>query len=441
MNYSETIEYLFSAMPSFQNVGGDAYKPGLERMEAFCEALDNPQRQYRVVHLAGTNGKGSTSHMMAAVLQSAGYRVGLFTSPHLRDFRERVRVDGEVISECDVVEFVERNREAMERLQLSFFEMTAAMAFDHFARSEVDIAVVETGLGGRLDATNIVESQLSVVTNIAIDHVQYLGDTREKIAAEKAGIIKPNSVVVVGERGERGEGEACSHIFEARAEALSSRLVFAEESYSFVESVPEATHQKIALRRASDGAVVRYDLDLMGEYQYHNLITLLTAVEQLDITISEESLRRALRGVIPTTGLLGRWQRLCDAPLTICDTGHNLHGLSEVTRQIAHQSYQKLYCVLGFARDKELLKILPLFPRDAHFIFTQPAIERAFEAEHLAEVARSMGLRCEVVRGVMEAVRRAQSLATEEDMIFIGGSTFVVAEVDYSNDCISTNLL
>ncbi len=431
MNYKETTEYLFSAMPSFQRVGGDAYKPGLERMLTFCGELNNPEHKYPVIHIAGTNGKGSTSHMLASVLQSAGYRVGLFTSPHLRDFRERIRINGEMISQQGVVEFVEQHREAMERIGLSFFEMTAAMAFSHFATSEVDVAVIETGLGGRLDATNVVDSQLSIITNIGLEHTQYLGTTLAEIAAEKGGIIKANRCVIIGERGAEIDG-----VFEAKAQEVNSELIYAENQYRAVENLHDAALQHITLVQCSDATLHAYSLDLMGNYQRHNIATLLTAVEfinssaTLPFEISEEALRRGLKSVIPSTSLIGRWQRLASSPLTICDTGHNLHGITEVTRQLRHQHYTKLYCVLGFSNDKDLKDILRLFPRDAHFIFTRPNIERAFDCATLMEAGDELGLKCEAVESVHKAMQRAQELATEDDMIFAGGSTFVVAELD-----------
>ncbi len=425
MNYNQTIEYLYTAMPSFQNVGSGAYKPGLERVRLFCEAIGTPHLAYRTIHVAGTNGKGSTSHMMAATLQSAGYRVGLFTSPHLRDFRERMRVDGEMISRSDVVEFVAQHRSLIEECGLSFFEMTAAMAFDFFARMSVDVAVIETGLGGRLDATNIVEPQLSIITNIAIDHTQYLGSTLTAIASEKAGIIKQGRPVVVGE----GDLEYLG-VFEQRAAEMSSRLVVASDLFEVVSVDADAEYQYIDV---SNG--VRYCLDLQGGYQQKNIVTLLAAVETLnmcddiDLHVSDEALQSALKRVVELTHLQGRWQILGRSPLVVCDTGHNPHGLREVVQQIGRQEYKRLYCVLGFANDKRLEEILPMFPTSAHYIFTQANIDRAYDAEMVAQQAVGMDLSCEVVRSVGLAVARAKMMATADDMIYIGGSTFVVAEI------------
>ncbi|MFR9621041.1 MAG: Mur ligase family protein [Rikenellaceae bacterium] len=414
-------------MPLFQQVGSVAYKPGLERVESFSQMIGSPHLAMPTIHVAGTNGKGSTSHMLAAVLQSAGYRVGLFTSPHLRDFRERMRVDGRMIERDDVVAFVANHREAMERCGLSFFEMTAAMAFDFFARSRVDVAVVETGLGGRLDATNIVVPQLSIITNIALDHTQYLGDSVAQIAAEKGGIIKRGRPVVLGE-----SSSEYTYVFEQRAQQMQSRLTQAQSRFAVERVEVFADFQRITM---SAGAGV-YDLDLLGEYQHKNLVTLLAAVEAINssedisLEVGVEALHAGLRRVVALTNLAGRWQVLGRDPLMVCDTGHNPHGLREVARQIARQRYDRLYCVVGFANDKRLEEILPLLPTDAYYIFTQANISRAYDAHEVAAVARGMGMECEVVVGVGEAVAAARARATSQDMIYIGGSTFVVAEIE-----------
>ncbi|MFI3328147.1 MAG: folylpolyglutamate synthase/dihydrofolate synthase family protein [Rikenellaceae bacterium] len=417
MNYSQTTEYLFSAMPSFQNVGGDAYKPGLERIESFCNLLGNPHKRYPVVHIAGTNGKGSTSHMLAAVLQSAGYRVALFTSPHLKDFRERMRVDGAMISEAEVVDFVAKHRAKMEEIGLSFFEMTAAMAFDFFARSQVDIAIIETGLGGRLDATNIVEPLLSLITNIDIDHTQYLGDTLAKIAAEKAGIIKQGGVAIIGDRGSDKEVSA---VFEAKAKQQGAKLIFAQELYD-----------------VDSDFVQGFELDLLGDYQRKNLVAVLAVIDNIKLDVSAENIRTGLSRVGELTGLRGRWQVVDREPLTICDTGHNVHGLTQVTAQLkclmeSKNGDSRLICVLGFARDKDLLQILNMFPHDAQYIFVRAAVERAFTVDEIGSIARNIGLSFELIQGeksVERGVATARQMAKSEDVIFVGGSTFVVAEL------------
>ncbi len=431
MNYTETTEYLFTAMPSFQNVGSEAYKPGLERIHSFCKALGNPERSYPTIHIAGTNGKGSTSNMLASVLHSAGYRVGLFTSPHLRDFRERMRVDGEMISEQEVVDFVAQHRETMELQGLSFFEMTASMAFDFFARSMVDVAVVECGLGGRLDATNIVVPLLSIITNIGLDHTQYLGTTLPQIAAEKGGIIKRGVPVVVGEHGEQSDDVFC-----CIAEQQESQIIFAQDQYRVREYHIESDFQQINLINSAD-IESSYSLDLRGEYQQHNVVTLLAALDTLaslegkshTLHITPEAIEEGLSRVTESMHLEGRWQQICDAPRTICDTGHNLHGLSEVARQLSAEKYNKLYCVMGFARDKDLQHILPLFPAEAHFIFTRPKVERAFTTAEIGAVAEALHLHFEIVEDVRTALDKAKTMAQSEDLIFVGGSNFVVSEI------------
>ena len=343
MNYTQTLEFLFQSLPVFETQGATAYKPGLERITAFCRHIGNPQRNFFTIHVAGTNGKGSVAHIIASVLQQAGYRTGLFTSPHLQDFRERIRVDGEMIPKQKVVNFVDKHHDKMVELELSFFEMTAAMAFDYFAQSDVEVAVIETGLGGRLDATNIIVPILSVITNIGLEHTSLLGDTLPKIAAEKAGIIKKSIPVIIGEADARYNG-----VIEQAAAA--------------------------------------------------------------------------------NTALMGRWQTLAESPLTVCDTGHNAHGIAYVADQLKATPHRELYCVIGFVRDKDLAHILPLLPRDAHYIFTQAHSERALPAAELTAKAAIYGLRGEAVEEVTAAVARAKELAAPEDMIFIGGSTYVVAE-------------
>ena len=427
MNYAQTLDYLYSSLRSFQDAGGDAYKPGLERIESFMTYLGRPHRHYATVHIAGTNGKGSTSHIIAAVLQAAGFRTGLFTSPHLHDFRERIRVDGTEISEREVVEFVATHRAAMERIGLSFFEMTAAMAFDHFSREGVEVAVIETGLGGRLDATNIITPIASVITNIGLDHTDLLGSTLAEIAAEKAGIIKPEVPVVIGERAPETDP-----IFERVAHEVGSNLYFAEELFELVAGEGGVGGSRFTVRRTGDERQYTIEVDLGGEYQRRNIITALGALEVLhrhtQVSISTRALIEGCRDAASTTGLQGRWQRLGERPLVVCDTGHNAHGLRYVTEQLKTLNCKQLYIVLGVVREKDLGAVLPLLPREAHYIFTQAAIARALPAEELAQAAIEVGLRGEVVRGVREAVARARELASVEDAIFIGGSTFTVAE-------------
>ena len=428
MNYTETLDYLFSSMPSFQQVGGDAYKPGLERISEFCRSIGNPQRNYFVIHVAGTNGKGSISNMLAAVLQQAGYHTGLFTSPHLTDFRERIRVNGEMIPKQKVVNFVDRYRSEMERLQLSFFEMTTAMAFDYFAQSDVEVAVIETGLGGRLDATNIVQPILSVITNIGLEHTEYLGDSLPKIAREKGGIIKKCTPVVVGEKNSN-----YNLVLEEIADDLRSEIIYAEEVFSLGECGFEGGKQVVTMTRVRDGYPYQLRLDLLGEYQRKNLVTVATALDKLHeatpLSISRRAFVEGVRDVTTLTSFRGRWQVLSDKPLVVCDTAHNEHGISEVAEQLkARTNNGRLFCVMGFCGDKDFSKMLALMPSEAYYIFTQASIRRAASLEQIAEVASLLGLDFEVAPTVAEALAKAHEQLTDEDMLFIGGSTFVVAE-------------
>ena len=430
MNYTQTLEFLYSSMPSFQRVGGDAYKPGLERVVAFCQHLGNPQRNFYTVHIAGTNGKGSVSHMLASILQQAGYRTGLFTSPHLTDFRERIRVDGEMIPKQKVVNFVDRNKAKMQELDLSFFEMTAAMAFDYFDQSDVEVAIIETGLGGRLDATNLITPILSVVTNIAMEHTEFLGDTIEKIALEKAGIIKKSVPVVVGQRS-----DAYDHIFVARGSELNSRVIFAEEEFllNSIDHFDERS-QHFSIERKRDGRVFELDNDLLGDYQRHNIITACAAADYLaeltPLTISRRAFREGLADTAATTGLKGRWQVLANEPYTLCDTGHNAAGIGYVAEQLEALECDRLFAVMGFAKEKDLDKIMPLLPRKAHYIFTRAQIERARAIDDIAAAATAQGLDFETMPTVAEAIARAKALATPSDAIFIGGSNFIIAEIE-----------
>ncbi|MEE0864539.1 MAG: folylpolyglutamate synthase/dihydrofolate synthase family protein [Alistipes sp.] len=429
MNYTETLDFLFTAMPSFQRVGGAAYKPGLERIASFCQYLGNPQRNYYTIHVAGTNGKGSVSHMLASILREAGYRTGLFTSPHLVDFRERIRVDGEMIPKQKIVNFVDKHKAKMQELDLSFFEMTAAMAFDFFDQSDVEVAVIETGLGGRLDATNIITPILSVVTNIGLEHTEFLGSTIAEIAAEKAGIIKKSIPVVLGERSEEYDA-----VFERRAEELHSQLIFAEREWTLhgVEHFDD-DNQHFSLQRERDGRCYELDVDLLGDYQSRNIVTVCAAADYLaehtPLTISRRAHRQGLATAAASTGLVGRWQVLSREPFMVCDTGHNAHGMRYVVRQLEALECDRKFLVLGFAREKDLDKIMPLLPTDAYYIFTRAQIDRARSVEDIAAKAEELGLKYECQPTVTEAVRRARSLAHAEDAIFIGGSNFVVAEI------------
>ena len=430
MNYRQTVEYLFATTPSFQQVGADAYKPGLERISNFCQLIGNPQNSYLTIHVAGTNGKGSVSHLLASVLQCAGYRVGLFTSPHLRDFRERMRVDGEMISEQDVVDFVARHREDIQQAGLSFFEITTAMAFDFFAMQNVEVAVVETGLGGRLDATNIITPILSVVTNIGLDHTDLLGNTLQAVAAEKAGIIKAGVPVVLGEADEQ-----YNHIFEQKAAQQGSRLVYAQQQCAVEQLEHHNDTIKIKLRRLRDDKCFDLTMDLVGDYQRHNIVTAAAAADVLDtqtpLTIPRKAFVQGVGSVVERTHLTGRWQRLSDKPFTVCDTGHNAHGFKYIASELKRlqSECERQICVIGFAREKSITPILEMLPKQAYYIFTQASSPRALAAESLAQQGAQQGLQGEVQPTVAKAIARARELATERDMIFIGGSNFVVAEI------------
>ena len=427
MNYTQTLEFLFQSLPAFEQTGATAYKPGLERISEFCRHLGNPQRNFFTIHVAGTNGKGSVSHILASILREAGYRTGLFTSPHLKDFRERIRVDGEMIPKQKVVNFVDKHREKMESLELSFFEMTAALACDYFAQSDVEVAVIETGLGGRLDATNVIMPIVSVITNIGLEHTNLLGSTRAEIAREKGGIIKKSIPVVIGEGDPAYNG-----VLEEIAAENRSRLVYAENEFVCERQEMHAEEQCFSLRRKRDGFLYAAELDLLGNYQRKNLVTAATVADLLHestpLTISRRAFLEGIRTAAESTSLGGRWQKIADSPLTICDTGHNAHGLKYVVEQWAATPHRKLYCVMGIVRDKDLQEILHLLPTEAYYIFTEAQSQRAIPAEELAQAAAAYGLQGEVVKPVPMAVARANELAKKDDMIFIGGSTYVVGE-------------
>lgn len=428
MTYTETLDFLYHSLPVFQHIGGSAYKPGFDNIVALEQELGEPHRRFRSVHVAGTNGKGSVSHMLAAVLQAAGYRTGLFTSPHLKDFRERIKVNGQMISEEEVVNFVEQYREAIDRIQPSFFEITTAIAFDYFAREQVDVAVIEVGMGGRLDSTNVIRPLASVITNISWDHAQFLGDTLEKIAGEKAGIIKEMTPVVIG------ESQIESQLtFITRAKECSAPILFADQLYRVVDrQYVGVNQQQFTIESRLDGETFALTVDLLGDYQRKNILTVLTTLDVLNgsggLTLPREAVVEGLASAAATTGLSGRWQVVNKAPLTVCDTGHNEGGLREIVAQIARQHYRKLYMVLGFVADKDLDKVLPLLPKEAHYLFTRAGIERALDEKLLAERAAAYGLLGEMLPNVTAAVKRARELASPEDMIYIGGSTFIVAE-------------
>ncbi|WP_396137264.1 bifunctional folylpolyglutamate synthase/dihydrofolate synthase [Flavobacterium sp.] len=403
MDYKETTDWMFSQLPMFQMQGASAYKKDLTNTLLLVEHLNHPEVKFKSVHVAGTNGKGSTSSMIASILQEAGYKVGLYTSPHLKNFRERIRINGETISEDFVVDFVKNNKPFFEQNQLSFFEMTVGLAFDYFVKEHVDVAVIEVGMGGRLDSTNVITPLVSVITNIGFDHTQFLGDTLEKIAFEKAGIIKRNIPVVIGEYT-----EDTKPVFEEKATMESATIYFAQ-----------------------DQSEVGYECALKGDYQKQNMKTVMKAVELLRTTfeISDLHIQNGFKNVIRNTGLLGRWQILNEKPFVVADTAHNAHGLKRVLQQIENQHYQTLHIVLGVVNDKDLDSILPLFPKNAKYYFSKPNIPRGLDAAVLRDEASAYGLNGKVYNSISEAYTCALNTATENDFIYVGGSTFVVAEI------------
>ena len=415
MDYQHTLEYLYNSVPMFQQVGSSAYKEGLENTLALDEHFGHPHRNFRTIHVAGTNGKGSCSHTLAAILQEAGYRTGLYTSPHLVDFRERIRVNGQPIPEEYVIRFVEEERSFFEPLSPSFFELTTAMAFRYFADQKVDVAIIEVGLGGRLDCTNIIRPDLCIITNISFDHTQFLGSTLAQIASEKAGIIKQDIPVVIGETTPETRP-----VFAEKAQAVQAPICFAEDH------VPE---------EYSD-----MDYELKGLYQEKNRRTLLTALPLLKKAgyhLSEQAIRNGFAHVCELTGLMGRWQKLQDAPTLICDTGHNVGGITYIAEQLKQQTYRKLHIVMGMVNDKDIRGVLALLPRDADYYFTKASVKRALPESELARLANAAGLQGECYPDVPTAVRAAQEKSLPEDFIFVGGSSFIVADLLASRDALN----
>lgn len=433
MDYAQTLQYLYSQLPVFTRVGASAYKSDLDNTIELCRRLGDPQHQFKSIHIGGTNGKGSTSHMLAAILQVAGYKTGLYTSPHLRDFRERVRVNGEMISEQTVIDFTADHKRDFDEIQPSFFEMTVALAFDVFAKEQVDIAVIEVGLGGRLDSTNIIHPLVSVITNIGWDHMNILGDTLQLIAGEKAGIIKPNTPVIIGEYQPE-----VADVFIRKAAREEADLVFASDEFESKVLSPES---KVGSADCVDIAIQQKDtglktldlrLDLTGTYQLKNIKTVLTAVDELrkqGFVITDDHLKTALRQVKTLTGLHGRWETLSTDPLTICDTGHNPEGIKEVLQNIDNVKFEKLHFVIGMVNDKDITKVLSMLPADATYYFCRPDIPRGLEAESLMQKAAEFGLLGKAYPSVKDALASAQKHADKNDLVFVGGSTFVVAEV------------
>ncbi len=411
----------------YQRIGVAAYKADLQNTIALCKLLNHPEEKFKSIHIAGTNGKGSTSHMLAAILQTAGYKTGLYTSPHLKDFRERIRLNGKMIPKEEVIAFVEKHKNEFEKIELSFFEWTVGLCFDYFAKEKVDIGIIETGLGGRLDSTNLITPEISVITNISYDHTQLLGDTLQKIAFEKAGIIKEGIPVVIGE----GENET-RNIFIQRAKELKSEIHFSDQN-SHAQIEKETADSLTMDVRMSNGAHFKnLELDLIGHYQCKNIITVLGTVSQLQKQgwrISTNHIYTALKNIKPLTGLRGRWQRISEKPLTICDVAHNETGIKEVVNQISKTPHQHLHFVLGMVNDKDISSVLSLLPKDATYYFCKAAIPRAMNADELKQKAEAFQLKGEIYSSVNSALNAAQISTKGNDLVFVGGSTFVVAEI------------
>jgi dihydrofolate synthase/folylpolyglutamate synthase len=428
MTYNQTLEFLFSQLPAYHRIGKAAYRNDLNNTILLDNYFGNPHLKYPSVHIAGTNGKGSVSHMIASILQEAGYKTGLYTSPHLKDFRERIKVNGEMIPECEVIKFVEKHEEVLKTVKPSFFEMTVAMAFNYFAESKIDIAVIEVGLGGRLDSTNIITPVLSVITNIGHDHMDLLGDTLEKIALEKAGIIKPSVPVVVSET----QSETAS-VFIEKAAGTGSGIIFADKTFScrFKSDDFFTDRRSYIMTDYVTGNTVEDETPLAGNYQSKNLQAVFTSgiILKGRFKITDKNISDGIRNTIKNTGLYGRWQILSKSPLTICDTGHNHEGLEYVMNQLKKIHRSGLHIVIGFVNDKDLASVLPLFPKDAFYYFTKASVPRALDESILKTEASKYGLKGNSYPEVKIALERARSNAGLEDLIFIGGSTFVVAEV------------
>ena len=421
MTYKEATEYLFNSVPMFQNVGGAAYKEGLYNTKVLDAHFGYPHRYYKTIHVGGTNGKGSCSHTLAAILQAAGYKTGLYTSPHLTDFRERIRVDGQMIPKKEVVSFVENERTFFEPLRPSFFELTTALAFKYFAEAKVDVAVIEVGMGGRLDCTNIIRPDLSVITNISLDHTQFLGHTLEAIAREKAGIIKAGTPVVVGETTEETR-----NVFLHKAMEMSASISFADEMHEVCSSRLE---NGARIYKTSHWGELKGELG--GLCQEKNTATILAAVEELQkkgYDIRAEHVRKGFEHVCKLTGLRGRWQQTGTAPLVICDTGHNTGGIAYIAKQLRCLNARQVHVIIGMVNDKDIRGVLQLLPKDAIYYFTKASVKRALDEHDLQELAREEGLEGTAWENVACAWKAARQNSKAEDAIFIGGSTFVVAD-------------
>lgn len=423
MNYEETLDYLFTSAPLFQQIGKDAYKEGLDTTHKLDKYFNHPHRSFKTIHVAGTNGKGSCSHTIAAILQRAGYKTGLYTSPHLVDFRERIRVNGTPVSKEYVIDFVDKYRGIFEPMHPSFFELATAMAFKYFEEQKVDVAVIEVGLGGRLDCTNIISPDLSIITNISFDHVQFLGNTLAKIASEKAGIMKENIPVIIGETCPETK-----EVFINHARDVKAPIFFAEEEKRLISSKVNECGKRVY--QTKDYGIITGELG--GLCQLKNTNTLLSALVQLQKAgyhITEDDIRYGFANVCELTGLMGRWQQLGTAPKIICDTGHNIGGITYIVDQLSHEKYEKLHIVMGMVSDKDIRGVLKLMPKDAKYYFTKASVKRAMNETELVKLANQAGLFGDCYCDVQSAFKAAKANANVNDMIFIGGSSFIVADL------------
>ncbi len=401
MIYRDTLDYLFSQLPMYQRSGAAAYKEDIGNIIKACDILKDPHKKFKSIHIAGTNGKGSTAHMLASILQESGFKTGLYTSPHLKDFRERIKINGKMISKNQVIDFVKKNKTEFEKINMSFFEYTVAMAFDYFAESQVDIAIIETGLGGRLDSTNIISPELSIITNIGYDHTNLLGSKLEQIAKEKAGIIKEKTPVVIGRKQE----EIINDIFKKTANNKKSKIYFSDINNNNISC------------------------DLKGEYQNENINTTIKAIEVLNWDIDNKTINKGLKNVIKNTGLYGRWQIISKKPYIICDTGHNQDGIKNITAQLKKINFNNLHFIFGTVKDKNIIDIIKLLPKEAMYYFCAANIDRAFNASKLQDISLELNLQGNAYNSVKDAYNNAISNYKKDDLIFIGGSTFVVAEI------------
>ena len=426
IQFKNTLEYLYTQLPMFQRVGNQAFKKDLTNIKLLCEQLENPYEQYPCIHIAGTNGKGSTAHLMSAMLQSQGYKVGLYTSPHYRDFRERIKINGKYISRNYIVDFVKNNKTIFEKIKPSFFEITVALAFDFFAQQKVDIAIIETGLGGRLDSTNIITPILSVITNISFDHQQFLGNTLKKIAGEKAGIIKKNIPVVIGETQ-----DATTAVFLKNAKSKKSVIHFADQNFKVVKKKESLTHTFFDIFKNGKLIFPNQKINLHGGYQAKNIATALQAIEiiQGDFFIKKTNISTAFQNLKSLTNFKGRWQLLQKKPIILCDSAHNEAGLRLAMSQLNSLKINNLHLVIGMVNDKSIEKMLKFFPQDAYFYFCKPNIPRGLDVGILQQKAKELGRNGRTYSSVKNALRAAKRKASKKDVIYVGGSTFVVAEV------------